>query len=125
MKLLEETIMQIKVYEFVKQNTDLPFYHFPLEGKRNPMYAKILKRQGMIPGVSDIFLPRGNAFHKGVWIELKTLAGKISPAQTVFMNQMIDEGYLARVCYSAEEAIQLIKDFYDLDPMLGLQNASS
>lgn len=125
MKLIEETVMQIQVYEFVKQNTELPFYHFPMEGKRSHMYGKILVRMGMISGVSDIFMPRGNLHHKGLWIELKTAKGKISPVQGIFMKKMIDEGYLACVCYSTDEAIKLIKDFYDLDPMLGLQNVSS
>lgn len=115
MPLGEEQIEQIKVYEFVKQNTDLPFIHIANERRTAPHKGLILKRMGVLAGTSDIFIPRATSRYHGVWIELKTKEGRASPQQLEFIQDMIKEGYYGQVCYGAEEAILLIKGLYLLD----------
>lgn len=109
-----EQIEQIKVCEFVKQCTDLPFLHIPNERKCSPQYGARLKRMGVLSGASDIFIPRANGRFHGMFIELKTLKGKPSPAQIKFLEDMHTEGYFGMVCYGAEDAIETIKAFYNL-----------
>ena len=76
---------------------------------------EMLKRLGVRAGVSDLFLPKGNKTCSGLWLELKTLTGRPSPSQLEFINEMIDLGYGAFVCYGADEAIQVISNFYGLN----------
>jgi hypothetical protein len=114
MKIGQEDIEQIKVCDWVKQCTDLPFIHAANERKCSPQQGALLKRKGVLAGVADIFIPRATKRHHGLFIELKTLKGKPSPAQIKFLDSMNAENYFGLVCYGAEEAIETIKTFYDL-----------
>ncbi len=114
MNLGAEMLMQIQVCNFVQQCTKLPFIHIANEGKRSHVNGSLLRRMGLRAGVSDIFMPRGNARFSGLWIELKAGKNKPTPSQLEFINEMITEGYHACVCYSAEEAILTIKTFYSI-----------
>lgn len=86
----------------------------PNGGTRNVREAKNLKRQGVKPGVSDYFLayPYG-AFH-GLWIELKRpkpYRCVVSPQQLDWISKMQNRGYGAEICYGANEAIAVIKNY--------------
>lgn len=109
-----EQIEQIKVHEFVKQCTDLPFIHIANERKCSAQQGALLKRMGVMPGASDIFIPRSNGTLHGLFIELKTKSGKVSDNQNIFIEKMIFEDYGAMIAYGAEEAILIIKSFYRL-----------
>lgn len=112
MKLLPEMIEQIKVSEWVKQNTDLPFIHIPNEAKRSPTLGNILKRMGLRAGASDIFIPRAAKGFHGLWIELKAGTNRPTENQLKFIEDMKKEGYEAMTCWGSESAIQIICDFY-------------
>lgn len=114
MILKPETIAQIQVYEWVKQKTDLPFLHIANEGKRSVSNGRILKRMGMRSGVSDIFIPRASRGYHGLWIELKTGGTKPTREQIQFLDDMIREGYEARLIYEAQSAIDFIAHFYSI-----------
>ncbi len=107
-----EQLEQIKVCEYVKQCTDLPFIHIANERKISPQAGALLKRMGVVAGASDIFIPRATKHHHGLFIELKTLKGKPSLSQLEFLSRMESEGYFGIVCYGATEAIDTIKRFY-------------
>ncbi len=111
----KEAVEQIKVREWVIQNTDLPFLHIANERQCSVQIGLMLKRMGVVRGVSDIFMPRGNGKKSGLWIELKTKTGRPSSAQLDFISKMIDENYAAFVAYGANEAILIIKAFYGLE----------
>ena len=115
MILKPETIAMIQVYEWVKQNTNLPFMHIANEGKRSIANTRILKRMGMRPGVSDIFIPRACRGYHGLWIELKVGSNEPTAQQIDFLEQMISEGYLAKVIYEAEPCIEYIANFYSIE----------
>jgi hypothetical protein len=114
LKLKPETIAQIQVREWVIQNTDLPFIHVANERLASPAMGSILKRMGVRSGVSDIFIPRANKTQHGLFIELKVGVNKPTPSQLQFINEMIAEGYGAFVAYGSEEAILIIKQFYQI-----------
>lgn len=73
-----------------------------------------LKAQGLKNGVSDLFLPvpRGN-WH-GLWIEMKSSKGRVSPSQAEWGELMIAQGYEFKVCYSASEAIAAIEEYLNI-----------
>jgi hypothetical protein len=113
-KIGAETILQIQICEWIKQNTDLPFYHFVNEGKRSNQMGMMLKRMGMTAGVSDLFLPRGNKEWKGMWIELKIKPNKPTKLQENFMLKMAAEGYHCTWHDDFDHCISCIRQFYSI-----------
>lgn len=109
-----EDLEQIKVVEFVRQKTDLPFIHIPNAGKRTWLGAFILKRMGMCAGASDLFFPRATKDFHGLFIEMKVNNGKLTALQKNFIQKMIDEKYMALAAWGADSAIEIIKAHYHL-----------
>jgi hypothetical protein len=117
-KLGKESIIQIQVVEYCRQNhPGLPLYHVPMEGRRSFANAQILKHMGMVAGFADLFFPRGNKQFKGLFIELKAEGGRLTPAQSKFLYSMLNEGYEACCCEGSESAIEVIKKFYGFTDM--------
>lgn len=109
----QEQFLQMAVCEFSRVHK-LPFFHVPNEGKRHPATGSLLKKMGMVSGFADCFMPRGNKEYKGLFIELKVKPNKPTPNQIAFLEMMLLEGYDTAVCYTLEDAIAVIKQFYDL-----------
>lgn len=86
-------------------------HHIPNGGNRNSNEAAKLKRQGVLKGVPDIFLPCARGAYHGLYVELKAKGGKTSPEQEEFLHGVIGEGYMAAVCYGATSAIELIRKY--------------
>ncbi|MES2133166.1 MAG: VRR-NUC domain-containing protein [Bacteroidota bacterium] len=112
-----EAIEQIKVVNWVKQQTDLPCFHFAGERKCNPIYGSVLKSMGVTAGVADLFFMRSdkNKEYKGLWLELKVGKNRLTDAQKDFLVIAKREGYQAEVIYGSEKAISYIKAFYSLE----------
>lgn len=115
MEITPEQSAQIIVCDFSRSHK-LPFYHIANERKCSFAYGNLLKRMGVTKGISDIFMPRSNPnkTFKGLFIELKAGKNKPTPSQIEFINNIISEGYAGHVAYGADEAIAIIKAFYDL-----------
>ena len=111
----EEWIEQVKVIEWLKQCTDLPYMAITNERKCSPQQARRLEQAGRISGVVDLLLPRGSSLGVCLWIEMKSKLGRLSAAQIKFMKDRRLEGACAEVAYSADEAILYIKHFYGLE----------
>ena len=80
--------------------------------------ANRMKAEGVKKGVPDIFLPvvmqRSELAYEvdsGLWIEMKAGKNKPSEQQKWWLEQLEKQGYVTRVCYSAEEAIEAIEDY--------------
>ncbi len=89
-------------------------YHCPNGGTRNKMEAANLKRQGVKAGVPDLFLPvpRGNSH--GLFLEMKVGRNKCTDNQKKWIRALMEQGYEVKVCYSCEEAIQVIKKYLNI-----------
>lgn len=87
----------------------LPLFHIPNGGKRNVAEAAHLKRQGVRAGVPDLFLPIPKGAYHGLFIELKTGKNKATEKQIEWLKRLNNNGYLSRICYGADAAIELIK----------------
>lgn len=83
----------------------------PNGGKRGMLEAVRMKREGVRPGVPDLFLavPSGGA--AGLFIEMKTGTGRESAEQKVFAESLREQGYKCYTCHSAEGAIETIQDY--------------
>lgn len=89
-------------------------YHIPNGGSRNKIEAANLKRQGVKSGVPDICLPVPRGKYHGLYIELKrTTGGKVSSAQSEWINDLSGYGYRALVCRGWMEAAKVIQNYLD------------
>jgi VRR-NUC domain len=86
-------------------------FSIPNGGQRNAIIGAQLKASGTKPGVPDIFLPIArNGFH-GLWIELKTDKGVVSPKQMQWLANLSAQGYANRVCFGWIEAKQALLEY--------------
>src|SRR5210317_2495480 len=92
----------------------MALFAIPNGGLRHIRVAMTLKKEGVISGVSDLFLmvPRGT-FH-GLFIEMKTAKGKVSDNQQKFLDIARSQGYEAIVCYGFEDAKNKIKKYFSI-----------
>lgn len=93
----------------------------PNGGLRHIITARKLKAEGVKAGVPDLLLPVARDGQHGLWIEMKTKGGKISATQTWWLAELEKEGYQVAVCYSAHEAIGVIKKY--LFPLVALDKS--
>jgi hypothetical protein len=79
-------------------------FHIPNGEKRDKRTAALLKTLGVRPGVPDLCLPLPRRGYCGLWIELKTATGRLSPAQEAEIAALRAEGYAVAVCRGWERA---------------------
>lgn len=113
MKKQTERDLQIAVMDYIGY-----FYpkalaiHVPNEGRRNPKYVK---RSGVTAGVSDVLVFDArlinNEMYFGLAIELKRKPNKPTERQFKFMAALRDRGWSAYVCFTFDEAKEII-DWY-------------
>lgn len=89
-------------------------YHCPNGGTRNKLEAANLKRQGVKAGVPDLFLPVARNGKYGMFIEMKVGRNKCTDNQKKWIRNLLEQGYEVKVCYSCEEAIQIIKKYLNI-----------
>ena len=91
----------------------LNMLHCSLNGvKLSKTQAGIAKAQGMLSGVPDLFLPVPKNGYHGLFIEMKYGSNKVTENQEKFLQNAANVGYAVSVCYSANEAIKRIEDYY-------------
>lgn len=83
------------------------------QGRRFSSEAVRLKKEGLRPGVPDMFLavPRG-PYH-GLFIELKHGKNKPSGVQVSFLAALSSQGYYAVPVWEWQDAIQLITNYLE------------
>lgn len=70
------------------------------------------KREGLYPGVPDLFLPVARDGWHGLFIEVKEpVKGKLSPAQRDFIEDLKPYGFLTIVVDNAQDGIDLILEY--------------
>lgn len=90
-------------------------FHIVNEGKRSVRTGAELKRMGMKKGVPDICLPVPKGTYHGLWIELKADKTKrATKEQKEWLIKLTEQGYKAVVCYGADNAVTVIKEYLNL-----------
>ena len=91
----------------------LEMLHCSLNGvKLSKSQAGIAKGQGMLSGVPDLFLPVPRGKYHGLYIEMKHSTNTLTDNQKKFLQNAANVGFAVSVCYSAQEAIKRIEDYY-------------
>lgn len=89
-------------------------FHVPNEGKRTRYSGGKMKAGGLKRGVADVCLPVPRGDYHGLFFEMKYDKNKLTEEQEKFLRGVKAQGYATWVCYSAEEAIKLITNYYKL-----------
>ena len=111
---MSENSLQINLvnwfnYNYPHLKDDL--LHVANERSCSIQQGRLLKRMGVKRGVSDIFLGVPTNKYHGLWIELKTPTGKLSPEQKSFIERKNMRGYFATAAYGLEQAQDVIRDY--------------
>ena len=113
-----EAIEQAKVIAWARANENnypyLWMLHSSLNGvKMTKAQAGRAIAQGMLSGVPDLFLPVPKNGYHGLFIEMKYGSNKVTENQEKFLQNAANVGYAISVCYSANEAMKRIEDYYE------------
>ena len=89
----------------------IPYFAIPNGSLRNIIVAKKLKAEGVKAGVADLFLMIPNKIFHGLFIEVKTPAGRQQPSQKDFEKIAFDSGYCYEVVRSLDDLIQCLETY--------------
>jgi len=83
-------------------------FSVPNGGKRNVVTASILKAEGALAGVPDLFIALEG---KPLFIEMKYGKGKLTDSQKLVRDKLIGKGYYVETCYSFDEFVGIVKKY--------------
>lgn len=89
-------------------------FRYNSAGKRYSPEAMKLLDEGMLPGVSDLFLPAARKGFHGLYIEMKYGRNTLSDEQERFLEAVNGEVYLGMACWGADEAIEAISAYLEI-----------
>lgn len=117
---MSEHDQQVKVFNVLRLNeAALPeiafIYAIPNGGARHPAVAGKLKAEGVKKGVCDICIPIPNAAYHGAYLEMKYGKNKPTNEQKEFMAFVERRGYKVGLAYSAEEALDFIANYLQVN----------
>lgn len=82
--------------------------------RKRAITAAALKRQGLTPGVSDVFLSLPRRAYHGLYLELKFGDNKPTQQQSDFQARMSHAGYMTIVAYTLDQAKEAIGNYLKL-----------
>jgi hypothetical protein len=113
-----EDRLQIAVMDYLRlQYPNVLAIHVANERATSPMSGALLKRKGVTAGVPDVLVfkeqvsSQGILLWNGLAIELKVGKNKPTPKQRDMIERFLGAGWAVYVCYSFEEAKNII-DIY-------------
>lgn len=89
-------------------------HHVPNGGSRHKAEAVKLKQMGVKSGVSDLCLPYPKGAYCGLYIEMKFGEGRQTAEQKEFLSDMAAAGHFVATCYSAELAVNVMREYLKL-----------
>lgn len=88
------------------------FIKVPNEGRRSFALARKMKREGLSAGLPDVLCLAPSEYYKGLAIEFKVGVNKQTPAQIAWQAKLEKIGWLYRVCYSLDEAVNVVNEYF-------------
>jgi hypothetical protein len=106
---LSESIQQQMFLSWFKESYPGELiFSIPNQGQRSLQNALRMKREGLTPGIPDLFVPG-----KLLWIEIKKEKGKLRPQQKDICSQLNNLGYHIIIGYGLEDLIIKVRDFME------------
>lgn len=91
---------------------EFALFAIPNGGSRDIITGSRLKAEGVRRGTPDLFLSVPVGGKAGMYIELKYNKGRLSEEQQEFLTFAESNRYATAVCWTAEEAIAAIKQYF-------------
>lgn len=88
-------------------------FHVPNGGLRDIRVARKLKKQGVKPGVADVFVMISNKHWHGLWLEFKRYNGVQSEYQKEFAKLALNSKYDYRVVNCTADAIHVLEKYLE------------
>jgi len=112
--MTSESIEQINfVLWFRHRHPKTLIFSVPNGGTRNKVEAMKLKREGIVPGIPDIFIPEWR-----LWIEMKRVkGGTVSKVQKEVMAELRRVGYQCEVAKGFEAAKVIVDKWVQTSTM--------
>jgi len=111
MKHLESKLQISVVKWFRLQYPTLTLFSVPNGGKRSIVTATLLKSEGALAGVADLFLMYPSKTYHGLFIEMKIGKGKQTENQIDFERQCKKFGYKYEVCRSFDDFVNIVNQY--------------
>jgi VRR-NUC domain len=111
---VSEHVAQVSLFEWAEKSGNPALsmmFAIPNGGYRPPGVGRELRKEGVKPGVPDIFLAVPSKGHHGMFIEMKSDTGSTSTLQRTWMESLSRQGYHCVVCRGHEEAIKSINSY--------------
>ncbi len=83
-------------------------FHIPNGMMTKIEIAQQFKAMGLKAGVPDLFLPVARKNYHGLFIEMKSLKGRVQDNQKYWHDQLERQGYKVTVCYGFKEAKNIL-----------------
>ncbi|WP_338871771.1 hypothetical protein WBJ53_26255 [Spirosoma sp. SC4-14] len=83
----------------------------PNAGDRSPAEARKMIEEGLLPGFPDTIIPFPNSEYYGLFAELKTVKGVVSPQQHIVHAHLRALGYQVIIPRTFEEFQQQVNDY--------------
>lgn len=89
-------------------------FAIPNGGHRSKVEAGKLKKEGVLKGVSDLFIPEPSGIYHGMFAETKFGKNQTSKEQDDFIDKMKKNGYYCIVYWTIEEFIEEVNRYLNL-----------
>lgn len=108
----KESQIQNIVIQFLKDNNIL--FHTSFNGlKASKGQARFMKSQGLTSGHPDLTIYKKVGNNDLLFLELKTVKGKLSENQKLYIRELIENGYIVSVAYGYYDAVYKIKKYLE------------
>ena len=113
----KESQIQNMVAKFLIDN-DIDFHPSMSGLKATHGQARFMKSQGIRAGHPDLIIEKKAGGYDVLFLELKTVKGKLSDCQRDWINKKVKEGYAVSVSYGYYDAIYKIKKYLEDEPIV-------
>ncbi len=114
MKHLESNLQKMCVRWFRLQYPDKLIFAIPNGGARNQITGAILKAEGVLAGVPDLFIAAKSFYgeYHGLFIEMKSEKGRLTDSQKEVGNKLSKAGYKVEVCFDIEQYAKIVNGYF-------------
>lgn len=111
MRHQESTIQSACVRWFRYQYPQHTIFAIPNGGNRDAITGAIMKKEGVLAGVADLFIMLPNKHYHGMFIEMKTKEGRQADSQKMFQFRCEVNGYKYVLCRSFEQFVAEFENY--------------
>jgi hypothetical protein len=111
--MIKETSTQIQIVKYL--NSKKLLFTATLNGVRiQGNFKYLLKKFGVLKGISDLLLFESAQDYHGMFVEVKTKTGKQSKDQKDVAQRFRDKGWYTCIVRSVKDMIKELENYYDL-----------